>query len=154
MLKWTVATADMVNMRISIDGIFRTPKWLLLLSVISLILFCSCAVVVRSDGPAGESSREPESPKELKRLGIPPGHLPPPGACRIWIPGTPPGRQSPPGDCAKLRSRVPAGAWLLHRDSDNPEEIEVFEYDEKRPSVVVVRYFEASSGRHLRDATY
>jgi hypothetical protein len=44
---------------------------------------------------------------------------------------------------------------LLHRDSDNPEEIEVFGYDEKRPSVVVVvRYFEASTGRYLQDAAH
>lgn len=139
-------------MRVYIDGIFHSPKWLLLLSAASLILFCSCSVVVRGGGPAVESGREPESPKELKRLGIPPGHLPPPGSCKIWIPGTPPGHQPPPGDCAELRGRVPVGAWLLHRDSDNPEEIEVFQYDEKRPSVVVViRYFEASTGRYLRD---
>ena len=31
--------------------------------------------------------------------GIPPGHLPPPGACRVWIDGRPPGHQPPPTDC-------------------------------------------------------
>ena len=70
------------------------------------------------------------------------------------MPGIPPGQQSPPGECAELRRRVPVGAWLLHRDADNSERIEVFVYHEQRPSVVIViRYFEASSGRFLRDAT-
>jgi hypothetical protein len=142
-------------MKTRTDEIPHSPKWLLALTVISLIAFCSCNVVIRNGGPISESSREPESRKELKPLGIPPGHLPPPGACRIWIPGTPPGHQSPSGNCAGLRERVPAGAWLLHRESDNPDEIEVSEYDEKRPSVVVIiRYFEASTGRYLRDAPY
>jgi hypothetical protein len=31
--------------------------------------------------------------------GIPPGHLPPPGACRVWYDGVPPGRQPPPTNC-------------------------------------------------------
>ncbi|KMQ52412.1 hypothetical protein CHISP_0679 [Chitinispirillum alkaliphilum] len=44
---------------------------------------------------------------------IPPGHMPPPGKCRIWCPDTPPGRQPPPGDCRELRRKVPAGAWLI-----------------------------------------
>jgi hypothetical protein len=30
---------------------------------------------------------------------IPPGHLPPPGECRVWLPGRPPGHQPPPGRC-------------------------------------------------------
>jgi hypothetical protein len=44
---------------------------------------------------------------------IPPGHLPPPGECRIWYPGTPPGHQPPPGSCRELRHHVPRGAWLV-----------------------------------------
>ena len=31
--------------------------------------------------------------------GIPPGHLPPPGECRVWYEGRPPGQQPPPVDC-------------------------------------------------------
>lgn len=44
---------------------------------------------------------------------IPPGHMPPPGSCRIWYQGTPPGQQPPPGDCLRLSRRVPPGAWLI-----------------------------------------
>jgi hypothetical protein len=46
---------------------------------------------------------------------IPPGHYPPPGSCRIWIPGVPPGQQSPPGNCTDLQRRVPPGAVLVGR---------------------------------------
>jgi hypothetical protein len=45
---------------------------------------------------------------------IPAGHLPPPGACRIWFPDRPPGHQPPPGPCEALRSRVPRGAQLIY----------------------------------------
>jgi hypothetical protein len=31
--------------------------------------------------------------------GMPPGHRPPPGYCRNWIPGIPPGHQPPPFRC-------------------------------------------------------
>ena len=54
---------------------------------------------------------------------IPPGHLPPPGMCRIWYPDRPPGHQPPPGDCRVLSRQVPRGAWLVGREV-------VWDYDE------------------------
>ena len=44
---------------------------------------------------------------------IPPGHMPPPGECRVWFPDRPPGQQPPPGNCADLQRRVPSGAVLV-----------------------------------------
>ena len=34
-----------------------------------------------------------------RRQGIPPGHMPPPGMCRVWYEGEPPGHQPPPTSC-------------------------------------------------------
>ncbi|MGH6894186.1 MAG: hypothetical protein ACREEP_18220 [Dongiaceae bacterium] len=51
------------------------------------------------------------NPKPVK---IPPGHLPPPGQCRIWYPDRPPGHQPPPGPCGVLQYQVPPGAILVH----------------------------------------
>ena len=53
------------------------------------------------------------SPAPAAQLGIPPGHMPPPGKCRIWFQGKPPGQQPPPGNCNKLRHQVPPGAYLV-----------------------------------------
>lgn len=45
--------------------------------------------------------------------GVPPGHLPPPGLCRVWVAGVPPGRQPAPTDCATALRRRPANARVL-----------------------------------------
>jgi hypothetical protein len=57
--------------------------------------------------------REPAPVYHEQPVKVPPGHLPPPGQCRIWYPGTPPGHQPPPGPCHVLRHQVPAGAILV-----------------------------------------
>ena len=76
-------------------------------------------VVVESKGEESYSEEEesyseeeePYYPREVVK--IPPGHMPPPGKCRIWYPDRPPGHQPPPGDCEDLRYHVPSGAWLI-----------------------------------------
>jgi hypothetical protein len=89
--------------------------------------------------------------KKVGSLGVPPGHLPPPGFCRIWIPGTPPGKQPEPGDCQSLARQVPAGAWLLHRAVDDPRYVDVSVYEEDRPGVLLeVRVFDAETGAFVR----
>lgn len=52
-------------------------------------------------------------PEYERRQGVPSGHLPPPGECRIWYPNRPEGQQPPPGDCDELRYQVPPGARLI-----------------------------------------
>lgn len=51
--------------------------------------------------------------KPSKSFRIPPGHMPPPGTCRIWYQGVPPGKQPPPGNCYYMRHRVPVNAILV-----------------------------------------
>lgn len=48
---------------------------------------------------AGAANAEP--PRGA--YGVPPGHLPPPGECRVWYDGVPPGQQPPPTDCRSAR---------------------------------------------------
>ncbi|HXF95325.1 MAG TPA: hypothetical protein VNI61_04420 [Gemmatimonadales bacterium] len=107
------------------------------------------------DRPPSERppSERPE-PKTAPPLDIPPGHLPEPGECRIWIPGTPPGRQpgSKSRDCAGLAREAPPGSWVVYRPTDDRTVVEVRVVDARRPGVVVaVRIFEVETGRFLRE---
>ena len=43
--------------------------------------------------------RPAHHPPRYAQPNIPPGHRPPPGHCRDWIPGVPPGHQPPPYRC-------------------------------------------------------
>jgi len=55
----------------------------------------------------------PSPPRPGHHAEVPPGHMPPPGECRIWFPDRPPGQQPPPGPCHRLRYEVPPGAYLV-----------------------------------------
>jgi hypothetical protein len=59
----------------------------------------------------------PAIAKDDHKFHIPPGHMPPPGMCRIWIPGRPPGHQPAPGSCRVLSRQVPRGAYLIANDN-------------------------------------
>lgn len=52
--------------------------------------------------------------KRKGRFKVPAGHLPPPGACRVWFPGRPPGHQPPPTDCVTAQYSAPPGTYILH----------------------------------------
>jgi hypothetical protein len=85
-------------------------------------------------------------------LGIPEGHLPPPGECRVWYPGRPAGHQPPPGKCERLSLRVPVGAWLIYRPKDDPKHVRISVYDVRRPSIVVIiGIFDAFTGVFVRE---
>lgn len=45
--------------------------------------------------------------------GVPPGHQPPAGMCRIWINGVPPGRQPAPTDCETAVRNQPANSQIV-----------------------------------------
>lgn len=50
--------------------------------------------------------------------GVPPGHRPPPGMCRIWIDGVPAGRQPAPTDCASAVRNRPSNGRVIFGDDD------------------------------------
>ena len=114
---------------------------------------CSGFTVVQKRQPDHPVVVHESRPVHPAHIGIPPGHLPPPGQCRVWIPGRPPGQQRSPGNCSLLENEVPPGAWLVYRPSDDRKHIEVSVYDVERPQLIVaVGVYEVSSGRLVADA--
>lgn len=45
--------------------------------------------------------------------GVPPGHMPPAGTCRIWFDGRPPGHQPLPTDCRTAFEDAPPDARVI-----------------------------------------
>jgi len=48
--------------------------------------------------------------------GVPEGHKPPAGMCRIWLPNVPAGKQAAPTDCATAVRNRPANATVIFGD--------------------------------------
>lgn len=71
---------------------------------LTIALLAGCAV---------HSQPRPVYQPAPQAVHIPPGHMPPPGLCRIWYPDRPPGHQGPVGKCGKLQYQVPPGAILV-----------------------------------------
>jgi hypothetical protein len=84
-------------------------------------------------------------------LGVPPGHLPPPGRCRLWLPDTPPGRQPAARSCDGIGIRAPIGSMIVHRPTADKKVVRVRYVDAHRAGVVIaVRVFDAVTGAYLR----
>ncbi len=101
---------------------------------------------------------EPESPyspspggSTASNLGIPPGHLPPPGQCRVWVPGTPPGQQARSRSCYAILAAAPVGSWILYRPAQYQRQLRVRYLHETQRAVVAVRAFDSETGAYLRD---
>ena len=95
----------------------------------------------------------PENASTAAKYGIPPGHLPPPGKCRVWAPGEPPGQQKkkyPSGDCDTISGQVPPGAWLVYRPGEDKKEVVVREYG-AGGEVTATRVFDIVTGALLRE---
>lgn len=111
------------------------------------------------DSPPNPDVRAAEvnrGPSTAARLGVPPGHLPDPGECRVWIPGTPPGHQPKPKSrpCPGIATVAPAGSWIIYRPSDNKKVVHVREVDARRPGTVVrIRIFDIETSRLLQEDT-
>ena len=69
---------------------------------------------VRTNGNGKSRGQPARGPRKLN--GVPPGHYPKPGECRIWHSGRPPGQQPKATACANLRGKVPAGSFILYGD--------------------------------------
>lgn len=116
---------------------------------IAAVLFLSgcTSISVETRGPQLDVRIADRGP-----LNIPPGHLPPPGQCRIWYLDRSPGQQPPPGTCSALVRNVPPGAWLISRPDDKGKNVKVSVYHPlKLGIVVVIRIYDAETGRFLSE---
>ncbi len=91
-------------------------------------------------------------PSTAVTLGVPPGQLPPPGQCRVWIRGRPPGRQARARSCDGIVATAPTGAMILYRPGRDRRIVRVRYVDGRRAAVIVrIRIFEAETGKFLRE---
>jgi hypothetical protein len=102
----------------------------------------SCVpVVIMNPYPSGggEHKEDKHESKDERHeaYGIPKGHLPPPGHCRIWYPNKPAGHQPPPQRCPIPLRQIPLGAYVVSRlEGDNKRAL-VHVYSGQKPGVVV-----------------
>ncbi len=110
---------------------------------------CRPISTVSSEQPAPEARRRPST---AATLGIPPGHLPSPGMCRVWVPGKPPGHQAKARSCSNIEHSAPAGSWIVERPGRDKKVVHVRVVDERRPGVVVrMRVYEIRDGKLVRE---
>lgn len=110
----------------------------------------ACTQVTSTPTPRPEPAAR-RSPSTAASLGIPPGHLPSPGMCRVWVPGQPPGHQDKARSCSNIERTAPAGSWIVERPGKDRKVVHVRVVDERRPGVVVrMRVYELRDGKLVR----
>jgi hypothetical protein len=111
----------------------------------------ACRPIVSAPPPEPEPAPR-RSASTAATLGIPPGHLPSPGMCRVWVPGKPPGHQAQPRSCSNIERSAPAGSWIVERPGRDKKVVHVRVVDERRPGVVVrMRVYEIRDGKLVRE---
>ena len=92
----------------------------------------------RAAGILGRVILPPAGTTAPRRLeGVPRGHYPPPGSCRIWYPNRPPGQQPAPTDCQRLANvALEPGAFILHGDRAYDASYDWREEERRRPGSV------------------
>lgn len=116
---------------------------------------CSSVSTTTKSKPAPAPAPAPaqkQGKSTAATLGIPPGHLPPPGQCRVWMPGEPPGHQAKARSCANIERSAPAGSWIVYRPTEDKKVVHVKVVDQTRPGIVVhVRIYDVASGSFIRE---
>lgn len=83
---------------------------------------------------------------------IPPDYVPPPGMCRVWVPGEPADEEAsrfPVGRCSTLRQSLPEDAWLIYRPTDDSGRFRAWQYD-GNGQVRAQRLYDLATGRLIR----
>jgi hypothetical protein len=119
------------------------------LAGVAILAAVACRPVSTDPAPRPEPVRR--SPSTAASMNIPPGHLPQPGMCRVWVPGTPPGHQAKPRSCSGIERTAPAGSWIVERPGADKKVVHVREVDERRPGVVVrMQVYQIRDGKLMR----
>jgi hypothetical protein len=120
-------------------------------SVLAVLAATACSSF-QSTQPAQPAPAMHRGPSTAATLGIPPGHLPPPGMCRVWFPGQPPGHQPRARSCDRIERAAPAGSWIVYRPSEDRKVVHVRVVDDRRPGVVVrLRVYDVKLGTLIRE---
>jgi hypothetical protein len=110
----------------------------------------ACSITPSASTPEPQPVRRYPA-TSAKTLGVPPGHLPPVGQCRVWVPGMRPGHQARARSCSNIERDAPKGSWILYRPAENLKVVQVREIDERRPGVVIhMRVYDAEKGTLVR----
>ena len=118
-------------------------------AAVAILAATACRPISTSPAPEPEPVRR--SPSTAAAVDIPPGHLPQPGMCRVWVPGTPPGHQAKPRSCSGIERSAPAGSWIVERPGRDKKVVHIRVVDERRPGVVVrMRVYEIRGGKLMR----
>ncbi len=116
----------------------------------AVLLLTGCSATISTGSPQYREAvviRHDKPPK----LGIPRGHLPSPGSCRIWLPGRPPGQQPAATYCADAVKYAPAGSWVIYRPAYDRRNVYVRVIDSRRHGVVTeVHVFTVRRGTYVR----
>lgn len=125
-----------------------------LVALAGLVALAACSKTKRTVVVGPDS--EVRGPSTAVTIGVPPGHLPDIGECRIWIPGTPPGRQPKPKSrpCAGISAFAPAGSWILYRPGENRKLLYRREVDSRQSGLIIrTRIFDIETTRLVREET-
>jgi hypothetical protein len=115
-----------------------------------LLAAAGCSVVSSSSTPAPEPAPS-HGPSTAATLKIPPGQLPPPGQCRVWVQGLPPGKQPKARTCSGIEDSAPPSSWVVYRPGKDKKMVYVREMDPRRVGVVVrVTAYDIQTGVAVR----
>lgn len=125
----------------------KVPTGVRLQIIVTFILLLNArcgtvGILVNGGGGVPAPGPGPRSYPSYRALNIPPGHLPPPGQCKVWYPGKPPGHQPPPTSCESALRSAGMNSWTLYIPSDDPKILEVKERkgNQAKVEIIINRY--------------
>jgi len=124
----------------------------LLVPCTMLLAATACSTVTspntNAPAPAPAASRGPSTAATLK---IPPGQLPPPGQCRVWVDGLPPGKQPKARTCSGIEDSAPPSSFVVYRPGKDKQVVHVREMDRRRVGIVArVTVYDVETGAVIR----